>query len=124
MQIRKSASWEILPWLSFRRKIEPHRINSFASFCLHFFAFNRAPRPKAYGKKMEAKRCNGIPLTQHSFSPKHSPMKLPALLLCLSVTAALAEINKAEKIADDVYFHEGDLKGKGHCNNGWIVFAD
>lgn len=51
-------------------------------------------------------------------------MKLPALLLCLSVTTGLAEINKAEKIAEDVYFHEGDLKGKGHCNNGWIVFAD
>lgn len=51
-------------------------------------------------------------------------MKLFALLLCLSAAAALAEIDKAEKIADDVYFHEGDLKGKGHCNNGWIVLAD
>src|SRR5687767_661458 len=112
MQIRKSASWEILPWLWFRRKIEPYQLNSFASFCLHFFAFNRAPRPKASGKKIEAKRCNGIPLTPRSFFSKHSPMKLSALMLCVSVTAAFTEIDKAEKIADDVYFHEGDLKGK------------
>ena len=37
---------------------------------------------------------------------------------------SLAEVNKAEQIAPDVYFHEGDLKGHGHCNNGWIVFED
>lgn len=43
---------------------------------------------------------------------------------CLSGRPALAEVNKAEKIAPDVYFHEGDIKGKGHCNNGWIVFDD
>ena len=35
-----------------------------------------------------------------------------------------AEVNKAEPIAPDVYFHEGDIKGHGHCNNGWIVFED
>jgi len=35
-----------------------------------------------------------------------------------------AQVNKAEQIAPDVYFHEGDLKGHGHCNNGWIVFED
>src|SRR2546430_4424251 len=29
-----------------------------------------------------------------------------------------AEVNKAEPIAPDVYFHEGDIKGHGHCNNG------
>ena len=21
-------------------------------------------------------------------------------------------------------FHEGDLRGKGHCNNGWVIFDD
>ena len=21
-------------------------------------------------------------------------------------------------------FHEGDLSGKGHCNNGWVIFDD
>ena len=30
----------------------------------------------------------------------------------------------SEKIAPDVYFHEGDIKGHGHCNNGWIIFED
>jgi glyoxylase-like metal-dependent hydrolase (beta-lactamase superfamily II) len=35
-----------------------------------------------------------------------------------------AEVNKVEKIAEDVYFHEGDIKGHGHCNNGWVVFED
>jgi glyoxylase-like metal-dependent hydrolase (beta-lactamase superfamily II) len=43
--------------------------------------------------------------------------------VCLPVLAK-AEVNKAEQIGPDIYFHEGDLKGHGHCNNGWIVFED
>src|ERR1043166_1173113 len=35
-----------------------------------------------------------------------------------------AEINQVTNIAPDVYFHEGDLKGHGHCNNGFIIFED
>jgi cyclase len=35
-----------------------------------------------------------------------------------------AEVNQVRELAPGVYFHEGDLKGHGHCNNGWIVFAD
>ena len=35
-----------------------------------------------------------------------------------------AEPNKVEKLAEGVYFHEGDIKHSGHCNNGWIVFKD
>jgi cyclase len=27
-------------------------------------------------------------------------------------------------LAEDVYFHEGEIKPSGHCNNGWIVFED
>src|SRR5438552_18292536 len=38
--------------------------------------------------------------------------------------SGLAQINQVTNIASDVYFHEGDLKGHGHCNNGWIVFDD
>src|SRR2546429_3220412 len=38
--------------------------------------------------------------------------------------SARAEVNKAEPIAPDVYFHEGDIQAHGHCNNGWIVFED
>jgi glyoxylase-like metal-dependent hydrolase (beta-lactamase superfamily II) len=59
-------------------------------------------------------------------------MKLPASLhRLLGVTALFApalfssaEVNKAEQIASGVYFHEGDIKGHGHCNNGWIIFED
>ena len=38
--------------------------------------------------------------------------------------SAPAQVNQVRKLAADVYFHEGDLKGHGHCNNGWVVFAD
>jgi len=37
---------------------------------------------------------------------------------------SIAEVNKAEQIAPGVFFHEGDIKGNGHCNNGWIIFED
>jgi cyclase len=39
-------------------------------------------------------------------------------------SAAHSEVGKVEKLAPDVYFYEGDLQGKGHCNNGWVVFED
>ncbi len=35
-----------------------------------------------------------------------------------------AEVNKTEEVAPGVYFHEGDVGRRGHCNNGWIVFKD
>ncbi len=35
-----------------------------------------------------------------------------------------AQVGEVKKLAPDVYFHEGDIKGKGHCNNGWVVFED
>jgi len=35
-----------------------------------------------------------------------------------------AAVNEVVKLSPGVYFHEGDLKGHGHCNNGWIVFED
>jgi cyclase len=50
---------------------------------------------------------------------------MKTLLAALFVAAAAhAQVNEVRKIAPDVYFHEGDLKGKGHCNNGWVVFED
>jgi cyclase len=42
----------------------------------------------------------------------------------ISSANCIAGVNKAEQIAPGVYFHEGDIKGSGHCNNGWIVFED
>ncbi len=34
-----------------------------------------------------------------------------------------SQVGRVQKLAPDVYFHEGDI-GKGHCNNAWIVFDD
>ncbi len=58
-------------------------------------------------------------------------MKFRALIwaaaLCCSlelVSTGRAEVNKAEKVGEGVYFHEGDIGRKGHCNNGWIIFSD
>jgi glyoxylase-like metal-dependent hydrolase (beta-lactamase superfamily II) len=33
-------------------------------------------------------------------------------------------VNQVDTIIGDVYFHVGDIEGRGHCNNGWIVFND
>ena len=46
------------------------------------------------------------------------------LTLLIAPSIVRAEVNQVERLAPGVYFHEGDLKGKGHCNNGWIVFED
>lgn len=45
-------------------------------------------------------------------------------LAAANLLTAHAEVNKVETVAPDVYFHEGDIGRKGHCNNGWIVFKD
>ena len=34
------------------------------------------------------------------------------------------QVNAVKELAPGVYFHEGDIKGKGHCNNGWVIFDD
>ena len=52
--------------------------------------------------------------------PRISLMGLCSLL----AASGSAEVNKVETVASDVYFHEGDITGKGHCNNGWVVFED
>jgi cyclase len=35
-----------------------------------------------------------------------------------------SQINTVKELGPGVYFHEGDLDGKGHCNNGWVIFDD
>ncbi len=57
-------------------------------------------------------------------SPKLRRLSSLVFAAFLPVITGSAEVNKAEKIADVVYFHEGDIGRKGHCNNGWIVFED
>ena len=58
-------------------------------------------------------------------------MKIPrwfslpaALSFVLLPMVAAAQVNVVQTVAPNVYFHEGDIGRKGHCNNGWIVFAD
>ncbi|MBI3415300.1 MAG: MBL fold metallo-hydrolase [Verrucomicrobia bacterium] len=41
-----------------------------------------------------------------------------------TLSAAESQVNKVQQLAHDVYFHEGDIQGHGHCNNGWVVFED
>jgi glyoxylase-like metal-dependent hydrolase (beta-lactamase superfamily II) len=58
-----------------------------------------------------------------------APMKSAPLLPTIAALgfAALtchAEVNVVEKVAEGVYFHEGEIRPSGHCNNGWVVFED
>ena len=34
------------------------------------------------------------------------------------------QVNTVKELAPGVYFHQGDIDGKGHCNNGWVIFED
>jgi glyoxylase-like metal-dependent hydrolase (beta-lactamase superfamily II) len=36
----------------------------------------------------------------------------------------VSQTDTVRELAPGVFFHEGDLRGKGHCNNGWVVFDD
>src|SRR4051794_32915243 len=42
----------------------------------------------------------------------------------VTTVASWSAVNEPEQIAPGVFFHEGDIAGHGHCNNGWIVFED
>ena len=37
---------------------------------------------------------------------------------------AVTPTETVKELAPGVFFREGDLRGKGHCNNGWVVFDD
>src|SRR5262245_15298110 len=54
----------------------------------------------------------------------NASLQLAGWLLCTASFVSRAEVNQVENLAPDVYFHEGDIAGKGHCNNGWVVFED
>ena len=42
----------------------------------------------------------------------------------LALGGARGAVNEVETVGADVYFHEGELRPSGHCNNGWVVFED
>lgn len=47
-----------------------------------------------------------------------------AVMWVLQERRVSTQINTVKELAPGVYFHEGDLRGKGHCNNGWVIFDD
>lgn len=49
---------------------------------------------------------------------------IAAVVLLFVAPPAPAQVNQVTNLAPGAYFHEGDLRGRGHCNNGWIVFDD
>ena len=53
-----------------------------------------------------------------------SRLALTTALLLGSLAGAQAQVGEVKKVAPDVYFYQGDIDGKGHCNNGWVVFED
>lgn len=52
--------------------------------------------------------------------------RLPLFAAAFWCSSALCrgEVNEVQKVAEGVYFHEGELRPSGHCNNGWIIFED
>jgi glyoxylase-like metal-dependent hydrolase (beta-lactamase superfamily II) len=49
-----------------------------------------------------------------------------AELLAGPIPAGMAEVGKADLVAPDIYFHEGQVADNADavCNNGWIMFED
>ena len=57
------------------------------------------------------------------------PLAMYLLTICVLVgfvhqRRVASQLNTVKELAPGVYFHEGDLRGKGHCNNGWVIFDD
>jgi glyoxylase-like metal-dependent hydrolase (beta-lactamase superfamily II) len=48
-------------------------------------------------------------------------LSLPMLLTAVQGPDRVGEV---QELAPGVYFHQGNLKEKGHCNQGWIVFKN
>lgn len=54
----------------------------------------------------------------------------PLLVVCLGAAAAYfgtvprTEPNQVVELAPGVYFRHGDLDGRGHCNNGFVIFRE
>jgi glyoxylase-like metal-dependent hydrolase (beta-lactamase superfamily II) len=58
-----------------------------------------------------------------SFSVRQ-PLRLVALWALTLPAIVTAEVGKPQEVAPGVWFHEGDIARKGHCNNGWVIFED
>jgi glyoxylase-like metal-dependent hydrolase (beta-lactamase superfamily II) len=47
-----------------------------------------------------------------------------ALIAFLHARETMPQVDTVKELAPGVYFHEGNLREKGHCNNGWVIFDD
>jgi len=62
-------------------------------------------------------------------APTRPQIWISILVLALAAPARVkaaesSRVNEVQEIAPGVYFHEGDISGRGHCNNGWVIFED
>ena len=46
------------------------------------------------------------------------------VMVALHQRQVASQVNTVKELAPGVYFHQGDIDGNGHCNNGWIVFDE
>jgi cyclase len=51
-------------------------------------------------------------------------LSMVGVLVVLDSKHAATQVNTVKELAPGVFFHEGDIAGKGHCNNGWVIFDD
>jgi glyoxylase-like metal-dependent hydrolase (beta-lactamase superfamily II) len=47
-----------------------------------------------------------------------------SLPMLLTIAQGRDRVGEAQELAPGVYFHQGNLKEKGHCNQGWVVFKN
>ncbi len=47
-----------------------------------------------------------------------------SLPMLLTLAQGRDRIGEVQELAPGVYFHQGNLKEKGHCNQGWVVFKN
>src|SRR3990172_2763628 len=46
------------------------------------------------------------------------------LALGMATDRTMAQVGKVQEVVPGVYFRQGDLEHKGHCNNAWVIFED
>lgn len=56
--------------------------------------------------------------------PAYTFLTTVALAGLLHARGAAIQVNTVKELAPGVFFHQGDIDGKGHCNNGWVIFDD
>src|SRR5215813_5922756 len=53
----------------------------------------------------------------------NSDVEAEEIIAEMTAYARPAQVGKVDQLADNIYFHQGNLLA-GHCNNGWVIFED